>query len=102
MTPIECLKMLKGKIDAAGLNKCNYVIETSDIEAINEALKSKLGISVVSGSLPFPDDYEDVKYSYLNFMETAMMMDVKMQPMNEIADKTDKATDKFAKYLLRQ
>lgn len=38
MTPTECLKMLKSKIDAAGLNKCNYAIETSDIEAINEAL----------------------------------------------------------------
>ena len=48
MTPIECLKMLKGKIDAAGLNKCNYAIETSDIEAINEALV----IADVSESLP--------------------------------------------------
>ena len=38
MTPIEVLKMLKSKIDAAGLNKCNYAIETSDIEAINQAL----------------------------------------------------------------
>jgi hypothetical protein len=38
MTPTEVLKMLKSKIDAAGLNKCNYAIETSDIEAINEAL----------------------------------------------------------------
>ena len=38
MTPTEVLKMLKGKIDAAGLNKCNYAIETSDIEAINQAL----------------------------------------------------------------
>jgi hypothetical protein len=38
MTPTEVLKMLKRKIDAAGLNKCNYAIETSDIEAINQAL----------------------------------------------------------------
>ena len=38
MTPIEVLKMLKSKIDAAELNKCNYTIETSDIEAINQAL----------------------------------------------------------------
>jgi len=38
MTPIEVLKMLKSKIDAAGLNKCNYAIETSDIDAINQAL----------------------------------------------------------------
>jgi hypothetical protein len=30
MTPTEVLKMLKSKIDAAGLNKCNYAIETSD------------------------------------------------------------------------
>ena len=61
-----------------------------------------LGLFGVSVSLPFPDDYEDVKDSYLDFMETAMMLDVKMQPMNEIVEKTDKATDKFAKYLLRQ
>lgn len=54
------------------------------------------------GSLPFPNDYEDVKDSYLDFMETAIMIDIKMQPMNEIVDKIDKATDKFAKYLLRQ
>ena len=38
MTPTEVLKMLKSKIDAAELNKCNYAIETSDIEAINQAL----------------------------------------------------------------
>ena len=38
MTPIEVLKMLKSKIDTARLDKCNYAIETSDIEAINEAL----------------------------------------------------------------
>ena len=41
MTPTEVLKMLKSKIDAAGLNKCNYDIETSDIEAINQALLSE-------------------------------------------------------------
>ncbi|MEI6059412.1 MAG: hypothetical protein WCR72_01835 [Bacteroidota bacterium] len=46
--PIECLKILKSKIDAAGLNKCNYAIETNDIEAINEALV----IANVSNSLP--------------------------------------------------
>ena len=60
------------------------------------------GLFDVSVSLPFPDDYEDVKDSYLDFMETAMMIDVKMQSMSEIVDKTDRATDKFAKYLLRQ
>ena len=38
MTPIEVLKMLKSKIDKAGFNKCNYAIETSDIEAINKTL----------------------------------------------------------------
>lgn len=67
-----------------------------------EAQNLLLGLFGVSGSLPFPNDYEDVKDSYLDFMETAMMIDVKMQPMNEIVDKTDRATDKFAKYLLRQ
>ena len=48
MTPTEVLKMLKSKIDAAGGNKCNYAIETSDIEAINQALL----LYDVSGSLP--------------------------------------------------
>ena len=48
MTPTEVLKMLKSKIDAAGLNKCNYAIETSDIEAINQALL----LYDVSKSLP--------------------------------------------------
>ena len=38
MTPTEVLKMLKSKIETAGLNKCNYAVETSDIEAINQAL----------------------------------------------------------------
>lgn len=38
MTPTEVLKMLKSKIDAAGLDNCNYTIETSDIDAINQAL----------------------------------------------------------------
>lgn len=37
-TPIEVLKMLKSKIDESRLNKCNYAIETSDIEAIDQAL----------------------------------------------------------------
>lgn len=39
-TPIEVLKMLKSKIDESRLNECNYVIETSDIEAINQALNN--------------------------------------------------------------
>ena len=47
MTSTEVLKMLKSKIDAAGLNKCNYAVETSDIEAINQALL----LYDVSGSL---------------------------------------------------
>ena len=38
MTPTEVLKILKNKIDSASLNKCNYVIETSDIELINQVL----------------------------------------------------------------
>jgi hypothetical protein len=58
-----------------------------------EARTLLLGLFDVSGSLPFPDDYEDVKDSYLDFMETAMMIDIKMQPMNEIVDKIVRATD---------
>jgi len=38
MNAIECLKMLKSKIDNASENKYNYAIETSDVEAINQAL----------------------------------------------------------------
>jgi hypothetical protein len=53
MTPTEVLKMLKSKIETAGLNKCNYAVETSDIEAINQALL----LYDVSGSLP-PDELE--------------------------------------------
>jgi hypothetical protein len=67
-----------------------------------EAQNLLLNLFAVSVSLPFPDDYENVKDSYLDFMETAMMLDVNMQPMTEIVAKTDKATDRFAKYLLRQ
>jgi hypothetical protein len=51
MTPTEVLKMLKSKIDAAGLNKCNYAIETGDIEAINQALL------LYDVSVSLPDDY---------------------------------------------
>lgn len=57
MTPIEVLKMLKSKIDAAGLNKCNYVIETSDIEAINQALL----LYDISGSTLLPDGWKVYK-----------------------------------------
>jgi hypothetical protein len=49
MTPIEVLKMLKSKIDASGLNKCNYAIKTSDIEAINQALLLPAVIKSVCG-----------------------------------------------------
>ena len=83
------------------LSKISQDLEQGTINE-NEARTLLLGLLGVSVSLPFPDDYEDVKDSYLDFMETAMMIDVKMQPMSEVADKTDKATDKFAKYLLRQ
>ena len=38
ITPTEVLKTLKNKIDSASLNKCNYVVETSDIELINQVL----------------------------------------------------------------
>ncbi len=57
MTPTEVLKMLKSKIDAAVLNKCNYAIETSDIEAINEAL----AVADVSGSLHIEKLMEEYK-----------------------------------------
>jgi predicted nucleotide-binding protein (sugar kinase/HSP70/actin superfamily) len=40
MSTIGVLKMLKMKIDNAAKNNCNYVIETSDIEAINSALQA--------------------------------------------------------------
>jgi hypothetical protein len=39
MTPIEVLKMLKSKIDEAEFYKSNYVLQTNDVEAINEALR---------------------------------------------------------------
>lgn len=55
MTPTEVLKMLKSKIDAAGLNKCNYTIETSDIEAINQALL----LYDVSNSADYTRGYRD-------------------------------------------
>ena len=57
MTPTEVLKMLKSKIDAAGLNKCNYAIETSDIEAINQALLLyDVSNSVCDCCVPRPED----------------------------------------------
>lgn len=40
MSTIGVLEMLKMKIDNAAKNNCNYVIETSDIEAINLALQT--------------------------------------------------------------
>ena len=38
MTPIEVLKMLKNKINEAEFYKSNYVLQTNDVEAINQAL----------------------------------------------------------------
>jgi len=49
-----------------------------------------------------PSNYEDVKDSYLNFMDTAFLIDIKMEDISKIADKTNKATDNFAKYLLKR
>lgn len=51
MTPIEVLKMLKSKIDEAEFYKSNYVLQSNDVEAINQALR----IHDVSGSLPLAD-----------------------------------------------
>lgn len=39
MTPIEVLKMLKSKIDEAEFYKSNYVLQTNDVEVINQALR---------------------------------------------------------------
>jgi len=50
---------------------------------------------------PFPDDYEKVKDKYLDFMETAFIVDEKFKvPVIEIVKNTNKGTDDFAKYLL--
>ena len=38
MTPTQVLKMLKSKIDEAGENRVSYVIETSDVDDINQAI----------------------------------------------------------------
>lgn len=77
-------------------------LHISAMEKYAEQFKPNEQQGGVNGSLPFPDGYENVKDSYLDFIETAMMIDIKMQPMSEIVDKIGKATDKFAKYLLRQ
>ena len=39
MTPIEVLKMLKSKIDEAEFYKSNYVLQSNDVKAINQALR---------------------------------------------------------------
>lgn len=70
MTPTEVLKMLKSKIDTAGLNKCNYAIETSDIEAINQALL----LYDVSGSVLSDEEMrepiENALYATKRFLTT--------------------------------
>ena len=52
MTPIEVLKMLKSKIDEAEFCKSNYVLQTNDVEAINQALR----IHEVGGSTSLSED----------------------------------------------
>ena len=82
---------------------CPFTAALSYFEWLNTGMESKTLITSNSGgSLPFPNNYEDVKDSYLDFMENALMIDVKTQSMNEIAEKISKATDNFAKYLLKQ
>ena len=39
MTPTEILKKLKEKIDIAKNNNVNYVLETEDVEMINDLLE---------------------------------------------------------------
>ena len=70
MTPIEVLKMLKSKIDKACFNKCNYAIETSDIEAINkmEKLKKILEAEIAQRKLA-------MKHNPLNKAEIAQELD---------------------------
>ena len=98
---VEFIKQKRmDKISRIGME--NIVTELERVEKENIILKEEISkLQTKTISLPFPDDYEDVKDSYLDFMETAMMIDVKMIPMDEVVDKTDRATDKFAKYLLR-
>ena len=98
---VEFIKQKRmDKISRIGME--NIVTELERVEKENIILKEEISkLQAKTISLPFPDDYEDVKDNYLDFMETAMMIDVKMIPMDEVVDKTDRATDKFAKYLLR-
>ena len=60
MTPIEVLKMLKSKIDEAEFHKSNYVLQTNDVEAINQALL----LYDVIGSLVSPNSIQKEAEKY--------------------------------------
>jgi len=60
-------------------------------------------LSGVSFNATLPDDYEDMKDSFLAFMETSFMMDIKMgQTIGEIVRQTDMAVDKFSENILKK
>lgn len=62
-----------------------------------ESKVKNLDLHIVSGSLP--DNYEDKKDSFMDFLETAYMIDVNMQPLNEVADKIERSIDNWTKYV---
>lgn len=71
--------------------------EITPEDAMNQVL------SGVSFNASLPDDYENMKDSFLEFMENSFMLDINMgQSIDEVADKTDKAVDKFAENILKK
>ena len=47
-----------------------------------------------------PPDYEKQKDSLLDFLETAFMLDIKLQSQGIVIKKTDEAIDNFTEYLI--
>lgn len=82
-------------------NKAKILLEQYERDGDYSKLKNEL-LLLYSVGRPLPDDYQEVKDSFLDFLETSLMVDVKMQSIPDIIEKTDKAVDSFAKYLLRQ
>lgn len=77
-----------------------FELQRKDITG-TEAINRLLALYNYGGLRPFPADYDEVKATYLEYLEKAFLKDLNLESIDEVVYKTDFATDEFAKYLLR-
>ena len=86
--------MTKGELYQEFLKETNQDQSEYHDHIYSEWLENKI---ISSDTLP--ENYEEKKDGFMDFLEAAYLVDMRMQSVMDIADKVDKGIDNWTKYV---